>query len=293
MMYISFVPLHAMIASTTYRIGLRYRSLNNTMHSYASVGKDINCVSNFAKWHTLHLANGKAIMLLKQNLIMQFLSRFSHFAWRLLSLVSIHTRILTAVNVSTVNRTAYFRVNSKNLEEVVIRFTNIHETLGTVTSNVAKWVKFDGQLYRVVCCVLQSKAKQKNYIFTIYRNCHSNFQWIWNIGNHLIGFVFISFGYHNLSPIHGNSWWQCQFFRFISFEWWFFTHLVYFKFFQDIFFITLQTVWAIFHLIRLAMVIEPCHILSVEVNYWKAYWLLFTILFLKKSIYFVNRQEKL
>lgn len=38
MMYSSFVPLHAKFASTLYRVGLRYRSLNKIICSNSSVG---------------------------------------------------------------------------------------------------------------------------------------------------------------------------------------------------------------------------------------------------------------
>lgn len=48
-MYTAFVPLHAKFAMTIYRIGQRYRSLNNIISTYAAAGKVYLMLINFVQ----------------------------------------------------------------------------------------------------------------------------------------------------------------------------------------------------------------------------------------------------
>lgn len=98
-MYIAFVPLHAKFALAMYRIGLRYRSLNNIIDVYAAASEFLMPFIN----SSLDITS------------------FSFFL------------------VFSANKNGYFRSDFKQAENVIYRFKRIYDALGKVLDCLSRY----------------------------------------------------------------------------------------------------------------------------------------------------------
>lgn len=103
-LYAAFVPIHGKITTTIYRIGLRYRQLNDIICTYIAAGKSVP---------------------------VQSISKCVFLFWNFKSIRS---------NLWLAERLNCFALDNKGLSDVASRLFKIHEMLGQVVDRVSSFV---------------------------------------------------------------------------------------------------------------------------------------------------------